>query len=112
VGRGDYLLFFAGRAGLARGKYILKIDGGEVAQGSHVEWAKGVALTNGPEFEQAEKLREIAVLKNTDFFNYWRPENWEFLYGSLTEMPSSARGFEKSGVRSQNRKPESLLSTH
>jgi hypothetical protein len=75
--------------GLAPGKYALRIDGGEVAQGSHAEWAKGVALTSGPEFEQVEKLREIVVLKNTDFFNYWRPENWEFLYGSLTDMPSS-----------------------
>jgi hypothetical protein len=75
--------------GLAPGRYVLKIDGGEVAQGSHAEWAKGVALTRGPEFEQVEKLREIVVLKNTDFFNYWRPENWEFLYGSLTNMPSS-----------------------
>jgi hypothetical protein len=75
--------------GLAPGRYVLKIDGGEVAQGSHTEWAKGIALTHGPEFEQVEKLREIVVLKNTDFFNYWRPENWEFLYGSLTDMPSS-----------------------
>jgi len=75
--------------GLAPGRYVLKIDGGEAAEGSHAEWVKGVALTRGPEFEQVEKLRELIVLKNTDFFNYWRPENWEFLYGSLTNMPSS-----------------------
>lgn len=75
--------------GLAPGRYVLKIDGGQVAEGSHADWAKGVALAKGPEFEQVEKLREVIVLKNTDFFNYWRPENWEFLYGSLTNMPSS-----------------------
>jgi len=43
--------------GLTPGKYALKVDGAAVATAAAEGWAKGVAITAGPEFAQADKLR-------------------------------------------------------
>jgi lysophospholipase L1-like esterase len=67
--------------GLAAGKYVLKIDGTPVAQASAAEWAVGVPLWHGPEFEQAEKLRAAIIDKNHQYFYRWRPANETYLFG-------------------------------
>jgi lysophospholipase L1-like esterase len=67
--------------GLADGRYVLKIDGKPVALASAAEWAAGVPLTRGPEFEQAEKLRAAVLDKNHQYFHRWRPQNETYLFG-------------------------------
>jgi lysophospholipase L1-like esterase len=66
---------------LPPGKYVLKIDGQPVALASAAEWALGVPLTHGPEFEQAEKLRAAIIDKNHQYFYRWRPANETYLFG-------------------------------
>lgn len=36
-----------------------------------------------------ERLRQAVVAKNRLWFNYWRPQNWAFLGGDRTQVPSS-----------------------
>ena len=36
-----------------------------------------------------ERLRRAVVAKNRLWFNYWRPQNWAFLGGDRTSVPSS-----------------------
>ncbi|HEY3900958.1 MAG TPA: GDSL-type esterase/lipase family protein [Chthoniobacter sp.] len=38
---------------------------------------------------EREKLRQSIVAKNKLWFNYWRPQNWAFLFGDRTNQPSS-----------------------
>jgi lysophospholipase L1-like esterase len=68
-------------AGLKPGRYSLSIDGKAVAAAGADEWAAGVALDRGPEFDQSEKLREAVVLKNQLYFHRWRPQNYTYLFG-------------------------------
>ncbi len=67
--------------GLAAGQYILTIDGQEAGRASADEWGKGVALDRGPDFDQAEKLRQAIVAKNRLYFYRWRPANETYLFG-------------------------------
>jgi lysophospholipase L1-like esterase len=66
---------------LLPGKYVLKIDGKPAALASAAEWAAGVPLVRGPEFDQAEKLRAAIVDKNHQYFYRWRPANETYLFG-------------------------------
>jgi lysophospholipase L1-like esterase len=66
---------------LAPGRYTLTIDGKAVATASAEEWAKGLTLTHGPEFDQAEQLRQAVVAKNRLYFYRWRPSNETYLFG-------------------------------
>jgi lysophospholipase L1-like esterase len=67
--------------GLPEGQYVLKIDGQAITQASAAEWADGVRLTRGPEFEQSEKLRAAIIDKNHQYFYRWRPANETYLFG-------------------------------
>ncbi len=67
--------------GLPAGTYALHIDGALSAAATAAEWAAGVALMRGPEFDQAERLRRAIVEKNQMFFHRWRPQNSTYLYG-------------------------------
>jgi lysophospholipase L1-like esterase len=67
--------------GLAAGTYVLKIDDVPVATAKAEDWAKGVALTRGPEFDQLEKLRALIAEKNLHYFHYWRPQNDTYIFG-------------------------------
>ncbi len=67
--------------GLPEGKYVLRIDGKQVATATAAEWGTGVAITSGPEFEQSEQLREAVIEKNHLYFHRWRPENETYLFG-------------------------------
>ena len=66
---------------LPPGKYVLKIDGQLAALASAGEWASGVPLARGPEFDQAEKLRAAIIDKNHQYFYRWRPANETYLFG-------------------------------
>jgi hypothetical protein len=66
---------------LPAGQYTLTIDGQEVATAPAAAWASGVAISHGPEFEQAEKLRKAIVAKNEQYFHRWRPQNETYLFG-------------------------------
>jgi lysophospholipase L1-like esterase len=66
---------------LEKGSYTVAVDGQAVATTSADGWAKGVTLTHGPEFDQAEKLRQAIVAKNRLYFYRWRPANETYLFG-------------------------------
>ena len=61
--------------------YTLTIDGKPVVTASADEWAKGVTIDHGPEFDQAEQLRQAIVAKNRLYFYRWRPANETYLFG-------------------------------
>jgi hypothetical protein len=44
---------------------------------------------NAPYPEDCEPLRQLVVAKNRLWFDYWRVENWAFLFGDRTNQPSS-----------------------
>jgi putative heme-binding domain-containing protein len=67
--------------GLATGNYELKVDGKHVVSASGKEWARGVPILSGPDFEQAEALRQTIRRKNELYFNRWRPQNETYLFG-------------------------------
>jgi lysophospholipase L1-like esterase len=67
--------------GLERGTYALHIDGKPVVKAAAEQWAEGVKLMRGPEFDQAEQLREAIVAKNREYFHRWRPQNETYLFG-------------------------------
>jgi lysophospholipase L1-like esterase len=66
---------------LEPGKHTLTVDGKAVLTASAEEWAAGVRITRGPEFEQAEQLRAAIVAKNRLYFHRWRPQNETYLFG-------------------------------
>ncbi len=66
--------------GLKPGQYALEIDGKNVAKGDQQNWADGVLIQSGPEFVQAEKLREAIQNKNRLYFHRWRPQNVTYLF--------------------------------
>lgn len=68
-------------AGLAPGRYALKIDGQTILDRTADEWAAGVVLPPGPELDQVERLRETINAKNLLFFYRWRPQNITYLFG-------------------------------
>jgi hypothetical protein len=69
------------RVQVAPGRYALQIDGREVARASAKEWAQGMLLDRGPEFDQLEVLRQAIVAKNRLLFYRWRPQNETYIYG-------------------------------
>ncbi|QDU82852.1 hypothetical protein Pla110_46150 [Polystyrenella longa] len=68
-------------ANLTPGNYTLLIDQQEILSGSADQWAKGMILDQGPQFEQAKQLRQEVVFKNDMFFFKWRAHNGEYIYG-------------------------------
>jgi lysophospholipase L1-like esterase len=66
---------------LGEGHWLLRQGDAILAAGAADEWEKGIPLTTGPLSDQAEKLRQVAVLKNMQFFNQWRPANETYLFG-------------------------------
>jgi lysophospholipase L1-like esterase len=66
---------------LEPGRYTITIDKQAVATTTAEGWAKGVTLTHGPEYDQAEALRQAIVAKNRLYFYRWRPANETYLFG-------------------------------
>lgn len=67
--------------GLPAGRHTLRVDDKPVATASAAEWARGVAVTRGPEHDQAEQLRQAILAKNELYFHRWRPQNETYLFG-------------------------------
>jgi len=67
--------------GLVPGKHTLTIDGKDVVTAGAADWTRGVNLLRGPEFEQAEQLRQAIIAKNRLYFHRWRPQNETYLFG-------------------------------
>lgn len=67
-------------AGLAPGKYVLKIDGVERARGDQDDWADGIRFSIPADLEQAESLRMAIGEKNQLFFHRYRPQNETYLF--------------------------------
>lgn len=63
------------------GTYALEIDGRRLAVASSQGWNAGVTLREGPDFEQAEALRQAILAKNQLYFHRWRPQNETYLFG-------------------------------
>ncbi len=61
--------------------YSLSVDGKVVQSGTAKDWAQSLSVCRGPAFEQAEKLRQLIVEKNTLYINRWHPENATYLFG-------------------------------
>jgi hypothetical protein len=68
-------------AGLEPGRYTLAIDGKAVESADSGQWAQGVNLDHGPEFDQVEALRAAINAKNDLYFYRWRPQNETYLFG-------------------------------
>jgi lysophospholipase L1-like esterase len=70
-----------GSRGLPAGKHTLFIDKKAIVTADSRNWAKGVKMDRGPQFDQAEKLRKLIVAKNELYFHRWRPQNVTYLFG-------------------------------
>ncbi|MBW3596347.1 MAG: SGNH/GDSL hydrolase family protein [Planctomycetes bacterium] len=66
--------------GLPPGKYRLLIDGKPQLTAVASEFAEGVRLATGPQFDQAETLRRTIGEKNELFFHRYRPQNETYLF--------------------------------
>jgi lysophospholipase L1-like esterase len=67
--------------GLPAGRYALSIDGGQLGMAAAEAWSGGVAIGEGPDFQQAERLRQLILAKNQLYFHRWRPQNETYLFG-------------------------------
>ncbi len=67
--------------GLKPGRYELAVDGTNLMMATAAEWARGVVIDRGPQWDQSEQLRQTIVKKNELVFNRWRPQNETYLFG-------------------------------
>ncbi len=67
--------------GLDPGNWALKIDGQIYAVRTAAQWSKGQVFQRGPQFDQAEDLRQLILKKNELFFHRFRPQNQTYLFG-------------------------------
>ncbi len=68
-------------SGLKPGRYVLKFEGRPIGTADADDWAGGVEIRQGPEFDQAEALRRAINAKNELYFYRWRPQNETYLFG-------------------------------
>jgi lysophospholipase L1-like esterase len=104
--------------GLKKGFYGLSTNGFEVVSASADQWAKGVAISQGPDFTEAERLQEMIVEKNKVFFHQYRPQNRTYILGFRSyEQGRHAKGLEDlsliitylEGQIAQHRMPKSSV---
>ncbi len=67
--------------GLPPGRWRLQAGKHTVAVADAQQWASGVLLGAGPEFEQTEQLRRLVLQKNRWYLHRWRPQNTTYLFG-------------------------------
>jgi hypothetical protein len=67
--------------GLPPGNYALRVDGLQLGVAAAEAWSAGVAVANGPDYEQVEQLRQAIIAKNELYFHRWRPQNVTYLFG-------------------------------
>jgi lysophospholipase L1-like esterase len=81
--------------GLKKGFYSLRTNGFEVISASSDQWARGVAITQGPDYTQAERLQDLIIKKNELFFHQYRPQNRTYILGFRSyEQGRHAKGLE------------------
>lgn len=86
-------------AGLKKGFYTLTADNDQVATASAAQWDKGVNLTQGPSFIQANQLRDLIRKKNEIFFHQYRPHNRTYILGFRSyEQGRHAEGLQELGL--------------
>ncbi|MEQ9437888.1 MAG: SGNH/GDSL hydrolase family protein [Cyclobacteriaceae bacterium] len=68
-------------SGLGRGCYTLRVDESQVASAMAKTWAKGVEISQGASFTQADQLRDRILKKNELFFHQYRPLNRTYIIG-------------------------------
>ncbi|MBA3777083.1 MAG: SGNH/GDSL hydrolase family protein [Betaproteobacteria bacterium] len=66
---------------LAPGIYVLTANGDPVTTAPAEQWATGVEILDDPASRTVEKIRGLAVLKNIQYFNQWRPANEPYILG-------------------------------
>lgn len=74
---------------LAPGQYLLTVDGEPVAEGSHQQWAEGIAVDASPAHKATEAYRQQVNDKNQQFTYSWKALNQVHIVG---ERRSSASG--------------------
>lgn len=67
--------------GLKKGFYSLTVEGQPVASASAKEWAQGVEINHGPDFNRAQELRNLIFKKNELYFHRYRPLNRTYILG-------------------------------
>jgi len=67
--------------GLPPGNYALRVDGVQLGAAAAEAWSAGIAVANGPDYDQVEKLRQTIIAKNELYFYRWRPQNVTYLFG-------------------------------
>jgi lysophospholipase L1-like esterase len=67
--------------GLKAGNYVLTAGGEPVAKATAEEWGTGVDVVHDPGARTAERVRDIAIFKNVQYFNQWRPANETYIFG-------------------------------
>lgn len=85
---------------LEPGSYTLSIDGRAVHTYEAKEWLQGAPIFRGPQWDQAEELRQAIIRKNQLFFKQWRPEDGPLLFGFRGGEPASR---VKAGARVDGR---------
>ncbi len=65
---------------LPPGRYSLKIDDEVIETLDGSEWSS-MDVSDGPDVNQREQLRQAIVRKNELYFHRWRPQNVTYLFG-------------------------------
>lgn len=66
--------------GLVPGIYEVRIDGEVVARVDQLQLQLGIELVKGPNYDQAETLRQAIQKKNEYYFHRYRPQNETYLF--------------------------------
>lgn len=66
---------------LSPGEYRVLVDGANLMTVTAEHLERGIEVATGPEFDQAERLRQVVVEKNRLYFHRWRPQNETYLFG-------------------------------
>jgi lysophospholipase L1-like esterase len=86
-------------SGLKKGYYELTANNDLVATASASDWAKGVAVKQGPQFAQAEQIREMILKKNELHFFQYRPLNQTYIIGFRKyEQGRHVKGLEEQNL--------------
>ncbi len=85
--------------GLKKGFYTLTANGLAVKTASAKDWEAGVAMRQGPLFEQVRALRQLIIKKNELFFFQYRPPNTTYILGFRSyEQGRHVKGLEEQSI--------------
>lgn len=85
--------------GLKKGYYTLTAANNQVVTASARDWEKGVAIVQGPQFEQSARIREMMIRKNELHFFQYRPLNQTYIIGFRKyEQGRHVKGLEEQNI--------------